>query len=393
LEIADLAAAFDEAVVRVVELDGPPAAAETRVIVVFDFAATTVENHACLMIELLASFDELKNRRDPLLLATGSTFGKWIYDAEVQPRRHVGLVRVGVGEDRAALERDCRSAGKGSTAPPEKLGFLNSGGAVLKAISESYLGRGPVRVFWLGDRYLWFDWRLLSATAHSTNGWNPAESFLDHLSEAGVSVFPVLLQRPGRRGFARGHVNEARYLAEYTGGRMLRATGAPGEALREQLRWSDEASVVRLAIPVTGRRWTGGGRALKVWTEKPKRTLLLERPFLLEQRPEPAGPPQAGPLSVEALRLVAPSSELRLSEDAKHLCLTLPASIESSPSSNLYVMIEHFRDSETSLRQRFQLRRRPSQRSCVEPADAPEGSRMRVVVFEEGSEWTGFTVK
>jgi hypothetical protein len=137
--------------------------------------------------------------------------------------------------------------------------------------------------------------------------------FMENLSEAGVSIFPVLLPQRSRRiepPHTSGFENRAaKYLAALTGGFVTVAETAPGQTLQRLLAVSDDGYVFRLRAPMTGRRfWDGLPHTLNVTDHV--EDLRFRRPFTVNEEGSVETSEEA--LDHGGDRLFIPSRDLRL---------------------------------------------------------------------------------
>ncbi|MCX6596737.1 MAG: hypothetical protein NTV70_10255 [Acidobacteria bacterium] len=348
-------------------------------IVIIDLAATPVERHACLVLELAQAMPALG---DMPVYQTGGTLGEILYPAGMATGLHLSLMGAV-----SRLEEQCRKPVAPRTPPTiaEALPALD----LIRILTARYRGQGPLRIFWLSGDFEFYDWRKYQARNNNPRMRSQAtappnqfstfsgvgEFLAESLSLGPATIFPIL-------GGTQRSVDAGRYLAESTGGRFRLTTNKPGEALRAAVEESKALSLATVELPASG----AGPTTLRVQVG---RDTHADR--LLSLRPPRPDPTPA--LDEIANRVVTYSDELGLGSgcaegrEGVFVKLILPEGASKPDPGPLLVYIQYFLPDRRSLRQRLVLPR-PGP-LCIQLNEQAPGSRFIVVAHDEQTGWTG----
>jgi hypothetical protein len=399
---------------KVVDVAGHERTARTPVVVVLDFANTSFRNHPCLVAELAPVLDKIGRSRDFEVFVTGGTISPF-FNADFGVPGLPAMLLFSYPSQREPIGKCLSADPRDEPAPRLQRAFFGYESRVLLRDLGLVLSAhpGPYRVFWIADSFGWIDTTLAltkdidpeTDDEHAfENVPHLVSGFMENLSEAGVSIFPVLLpqrsrriEQPGTSGFER---SAARYLAALTGGFMTVAGTAPGHTLERLLAASDDGYVFRLRAPMTGRRfWDGMPHTLNV-TDRAE-NLSFRRGFTVSE--EGSVETSEGALDRGAERLFVPSRDLRLvagcpgRSSGSFVALFLPRQVLSTPASKVHVLISYTPVSgRNALRQRFHLARPQASASeadwpavCFDIEHTETGTSFSLVAFDEGTEWIG----
>ncbi len=355
------------------------AAHRTPAVVILDLAATPVDRHACLVLELAKAMPALEGIP---IYQTGGTLGDLLFPAGMATGLHLSLMGPA-----ARIEEQCRKPVAPRTPPlmAEALPTLD----LIRILTARFKDQGPLRIFWLSGDFEFYDWRkyqarnnnprmrsLANAPPSQFSSFSGAGEFLaESLSAGPATLFPIL-------GGAQRSADAGRYLAESTGGRFRLTTKEPGEALRQAVSESNSLATATLELPAAGT----GINTLRLQTG---RDTQLERLFSL--RPPPEGMSPA--LDEIANRVVTYTDTLGLGSgcgggrEGVFLSLILPPEAERPNPGPLLVYIQYFFTDKRSLRQRAILPR-PGP-LCIQLNEEAPGSRFVVVAHDQQTGWTG----
>ena len=416
LRKADVTASLAGKALNVIDVAGREQAARTPVIVVLDFANTTFRNQPCLVAEVTPVLDKTGGTRNFQVYVTGAGISPF-FNADFGLRDRAGMLLFSYADPQEPTAKCIDSEPNYARADAflrQSLGYesrvlLRDLGLVLSSHP------GPYRVFWISDHFGWVDTQLAAEHGFSSddletddeyafdNTPRSVSGFVENLSEAGVSIFPILLPQRSKQGekvstsaFERA---AAKYLANLTGGFMTVAGAEPGQTLARLLTLSDDAYVVRLRAPVTGRRFLDGmPHTLKVTDEAEQ--LTLRRRYTVNEEGTVETSDDA--LDHGGERLIFPSADLRLGGGCaggskKSLSLWLPGQVLSAPASTVHVLISYTPSpGSKEFIQRSNLARPQASGNeaegpavCVELARTKPGTSFSLVALDEGTQWVG----
>ena len=347
-------------------------------IVIVDLAATPVEHHACLVLELAQAWPELEGMP---VYQTGGTLGEILYPAGMATGLHLGLLG-----SVTRLEELCRNPAVPRIAPAmaEALPILD----LIRILTARHQGQGPLRIFWLSGDFEFYDWRKYQARNNNLrmrsavttppsqflNFSGAAEFLADSLSLGPATLFPIL-------GGAQRSADAGRLLAESTGGRFRLTTRKPGEALRQAVAETNALALATVERPATST----GPATLRIETSRDSHQ---ERLLSLRAPPEPSAA-----LDEIANRVVTYSDQLRFGptcadgREGVFISLVLPEGASRPQPGPLLVYIQYLLPDKRSLRQRLVLPR-PGP-LCIQLNEETPGSRFVVVAHDEQTGWTG----
>jgi len=126
-----------------------------RTVVVLDFASTSPTNHACLLAEASVAIKKLRDTPSPLVIAAGEA--RFL---QVVKTGHGGVFQVYGGEDLSAIEQNC-AASRLRPRPSFHSTFNEyASTTTLRSLLSSFESNEyPVRIFWISERFRWFDTR------------------------------------------------------------------------------------------------------------------------------------------------------------------------------------------------------------------------------------------
>jgi hypothetical protein len=348
-------------------------------IVILDLAATPLERHACLVLELAQAMPALQGMA---IYQTGGTLGEILYPAGMATGLHLSLLGPV-----SRLEEQCRKPLAPRTAPAmaEALPVIE----LIRILTARYQSQGPLRIFWLSGDFEFYDWRKYQTRKNNPRmrslATAPPSQFLtfsgvgeflaDSLSLGPATIFPIL-------GGAQRSTDAGRLLAESTGGRFRLTTTKRGEALRAAVEESNALSLASVELPASG----AGPATLRVQVG---RDTHVDRQFSLR----PVRPVTTPALDEIANRVVSYSDDLALSSgcaegrEGAFVRLILPEGASKPEPGPLLVYIQYFLPDTRSLRQRLVLPR-PGP-LCVELNEQAPGSRFILVAHDEQTGWTG----
>ena len=398
---------------KVIDVAGQEGAAHTPVVVVLDFANTSLRNQPCVAAELAPVLDKVGGH-DFEVLVTGGTIGPFFNADFGIPGRPV-MVLFSYPSPEEPIKKCLSAEPRNELAPRlQRTYFGYESRILLKEIGLVLSAHpGPYRVFWISDSFGWINTTLaltkdidpITDNDHAfENVPHLVSGFIENLSEAGVSIFPVLLpQRSGTVAVSRASSFDrraAKYLAALTGGFVTEAGTAPGQTLARLLSVSDDGYVFRLRAPVTGRRfWDGMPHTLNVIDRADN--LSFRRGFTVSEEGSVETSEEAFDHSEE--HLFIPSRDLRLvggcpgKSSESSVALFLPRQVLSAPASTVHILINYAPVSGGPLlKQRFELARphaevgeTDSTAVCFELQHTEVGTSFNLVAFDEGTEWIG----
>lgn len=351
----------------------------TPSVVILDLAATPVERHACLVLELAKAMPVLEGIP---IYQTGGTLGDLLFPAGMATGLHLSLMG-----SPARIEEQCRKPVTPRTPPlmVEALPTLD----LIRILTARFKDQGPLRIFWLSGDFEFYDWRkfqarnnnprmrtLANAPPPQSTTFNGAGEFLaESLSTGPATLFPIL-------GGAQRSTDAGRYLADTTGGRFRLTTKEPGEALRQAVMESNSLATATVELPAANT----GVNTLRLHAG---REAQMERLFSLRPPRVEASPA----LDEIANRVVAYTDNLGLGSgcgegrEGVFLSLILPKEAEHPNPGPLLVYIQYFFTDKRSLRQRAIIPR-PGP-LCIQLNEEAPGSRFVVVAHDEQTGWTG----
>lgn len=414
LRIDDIEANLAGKPLKVIDVAGHERVTRTPVVVVLDFANTSLRNQPCVAAELAPVLDKIGSSSDFEVLVTGGTIAPF-FNADFGIPGRPGMLLFSYPSSEEPIKKCISADPRNEPAPGIQRAYFGYESRILLRDLGLVLSAhpGPYRVFWISDSFWWIDTTLAltkdidpeTDDEHAfENVPHLVSGFMENLSEAGVSIFPVLLPQRSR-GIERPRVSSfersaARYLAALTGGFVTVVGATPGNTLARLLTVSDDGYVFRLRAPVTGRRvWDGMPHTLNV-TDRAE-NLSFRRGFTVSE--EGSVETSEAALDRGPERLLIPSRDLRLvagcpaKSSASSVALFLPRQVLSTPKSRLHVLISYAPAlGGTLLKQRFDLARPHASASqadwpavCFELQHTEAGTSFNLVAFDEGTEWIG----
>jgi hypothetical protein len=261
---------------------------------------------------------------------------------------------------------------------------------------------GPVRVIWVSDDFQWFGPRpvcdpadrVCTLSPRGAHDLNLATPFRRYLSEAGVTIFPLLVPGPANATpkDKRRNLESAEHLGEYTGGFAVEGgTLGEGNGLAHALRVTSRGYVLRLSAP------PGEDGLLKIRIKGPPH-IRSQRRFMVSAKG--TVPRIAGRLGDVPFPVLFPCARLsvengcRDSEGAENLAITAQPAPPPLASGKLHVVVSY--KGETGFHQRFEFDRWQSDgngsppRVCL-PVARRRSSIRRITAYEESTGWAAMT--
>lgn len=360
-------------------------AAEAPSAILIDFAASPIEAHACMVLELSTL---LKNLKMPVY-ATGGTRRNVLYFADLSNGVQLGLL-----SDTDQLRTQCEAsrAEPPGKSPPRQA--IYSTLDFLRAVGSTFAGKGPVRLIWIASDFRLYDWR--NANRPSSRGPvrrptdepppPPLPSVVEYLvpafSAASISLFPLVVPHHPSDKHVAGF-DAAQYLAAKTGGEAFEAKEQSGKGLEAALQKSSAYRVVTLEGPEPKQSSAGN---LKLSFE-PKAS--EERVFAYPPWP----PVERLRIAQNSIRIVPfdPNVSFKSGCSGPHgpgefFELQLPETVNRS-TDPLWIHIEYLRPGAATLRQRLSLKR-PGP-LCVPLSDDGPGNSFILIAHDEATGWTG----
>ena len=152
--------------------------------------------------------------------------------------------------------------------------------------------RGPVRVFWVGEKFLWFHTERLDSQSVrlGAESWydynlihppNAAYRWVDQFTRAGVNVSPIIwLNGDQETVKVTAQQKVAAEIARYLGGQEIACNRDLGPCLENALASSAQGWVVQVAGPAVERTSRYGLESIELWYQPEPAVLDLKRPFL-----------------------------------------------------------------------------------------------------------------
>ena len=264
-----------------------------KTVVVFDLASTAPESRPCLLAQARSIA--------PRLLALWGASLFVVASESPETRQRFSSVAGATFEyflpgSRTAETDPC------SPLPGEgpKIRGKSTSRGVFQALAQTLSAEaGPVRVLWIGQQFDWFSTRSLGTEirwdfgegqSYATDPFTPptaAYEWIDELTRAGVSVFPIIWKGTtggDARVMARQRAGDA--IARYLGGRASVCSVELGPCVENALETLSRGWIVQIAGPAVERTSSYSLKTLKLWYQQDRAHLEVSRPFLLAARPQ-----------------------------------------------------------------------------------------------------------
>ena len=257
---------------------------DLKTVVVFDLASTPQELQPCLIAQAKLVAPRLFKERNIELFVVSSQWTQFHYHFSFGngPAFEYFLPEPG-----AATTDPC------STPPVLKSKLSSYSRKFVNPSSENAFQdlvvalkteRGPVRVFWIGENFRWFDTEYAGGgwyEAHDFHPPNAAYGLVDEITRAGINVSPIIWLN-GKQGTLQGTVSQRAdaEMARYLGGQAIVCNGDLGPCLENALASLAQGWVVQVAAPAVYRTSRYGLESIELWYQPDRTVLDLKRPFL-----------------------------------------------------------------------------------------------------------------
>jgi hypothetical protein len=381
----------------------------SRTVVVLDFGNLHSGTNYCLAAEILQALPLLRDRSKTTFVSTVFTHNDLAYTAEMGGGQTIAALWTYPAVLKTAL-RGCSSETPIGRGLIGSNALLRSASDILCELARSFpQSERPVRVFWLSDRFTWFDnrieWMFREDFGEKIRAPHTIDACQEDISASGLTVFPVIFPNyPARRDgttYNSVQLGSARYLAEVTGGFVTKANPLSGGILQHLIEQTDRGRVYRLSGVPNGRARNGLARELRLnFDEKQKRT--FRREFVLSAKNAPA--PAIARDLVDAIRVVAASASPGLepcrpdpatSVAARGVRVMLPEEVTSAPAGKLRVWMEYLGNTSGMAKQRLVMDRPQGAKHdddvgmCVPLPDHIPFPEFRMILYDTSTGWAG----
>jgi hypothetical protein len=315
-------------------------------------------------------------------------------------------IKVFEGDDWHRLAGVCEAGRDRGTLPtrPWIRSSVNAGLALWEISNSLGAREAPVRVFWLGERFDWFDSRAVPGCADATLNTpcqhieaNAAVREMSRLGEAGVTVYPIVFGYRGKGGQQPPlgwQMGTARYMARYLGGFATAVNGPPGNTLAGVIDKVHRSAVISIEGPVfSDDRHPSSPKTLTIIDTAMAPPVIWKRPFVAAAAASVHRDPH-----LQLSRLAAPSDKLGLSsgcvrpgtEYSDALRISLPPEVATAPPGQVDVYVEYSNEGGLA-KQRTTLERKVDSSTglCMPLIHAREGTRFRIVILDRETGWLG----
>jgi hypothetical protein len=377
--------------------------AASRVVVVLDFGGLYGGVDFCIGAEVLPALDFLRDRPKTTLIATGFSQADVSYVAELGGGKAVATLYGGQAT-LAHLTGVCGGREQAWNLAFGPYSLQRSARDVLCEAARAYPEEErPVRVFWLTNRFEWFDhrnyWLTEDYRGDPASTTRAVDSCMEDISAAGLTVFPVVFPGFPIQGsqpkYDKSEMASAEALARAMGGFVTKANPLEGPVLRELISATDRGLVLRFRGSPSERTHADGARDLRVTVETGGKLATFQRDFVIPTGR--AAAPETAKEILEGIQVVSPSTQVGLqpcmseSTDGsmrRGMRVLLPPEVRAGPPGLLRVYIEYTNTSSGLTKQRAVLHR-PQLNECIPMAEQVTLPRFRMVLYDEATGWSG----
>jgi hypothetical protein len=263
---------------------------DLKTVVVFDLAATAPESRACLIQQAKKVAPRLLKEKNIQFYVVSSEWTEFHnkFLSGSGPIYEYFLPEPGNTADPCSPS----PARKGQfESGLEWAGNFYSGHAFEGVINTLKTERGPVRIFWVGQGFLWFytgavtpmKGEELEDFEYSTGDFqNQGYEWIGEITRAGINLSPISwFNGEKQRAKIVGNQKNAAKIAQFLGGQAIACSQDLGPCLENALATSAQGWVVQVAGPPTERTDRYRLDAIELCYKPDRAALDVKRPFLL----------------------------------------------------------------------------------------------------------------